>query len=396
MKKLNITKKQYDESKYFNKKYGALKFVSESGKLFKTDKGVVLALEGTENQPAEGDGAQGAEGGTQQDESLKDIGKALKDTVKDGAKKIADGAKKGAKAVSNFFNGNFRKNDTVEISGGEDSDGNPVTLKGVVKDAGKDEVTIGISREAAESDDGDAAEVGEEVTRGELTDILKDVVAEVEKVCDSQDISFEEVAGIEKPEGESDEEADKDEVIATKEDVADALQSVIDTVEKVADANDIELPQEEEDDDDGDGEGAGDDDDPGVTVDEGCNCGKENCPECKGKADECGGQACECGDKEKMMESRKARARLVREAVLRRARARKVRESIERRRRVRKVMESIRRRRAAQKVLESIRRRHEAKKVMESTRKSNIKRLNSVKKVMEARRARARRAGLKK
>ena len=394
MKKLNITKKQYDESKYFTKKYGAIKFVSESGKHYKTDKGVVLALEGTEAQDPN---AQGAEGEAQKtDESLKDIGKALKDTVKDGAKKIAAGAKKGAKAVSNFFNGNFRKNDTVEISGGEDSDGNPVTLKGVVKDAGKDEVTIGISREAAESDDGDAAEVGEEVTRGELTDILKDVVAEVEKVCDSQDISFEEVAGIEKPEGESDEEADKDEVIATKEDVADALQSVIDTVEKVADANDIELPQEEEDDDDGDGEGAGDDDDPGVTVDEGCNCGKENCPECKGKADECGGQACECGDKEKMMESRKARARLVREAVLRRARARKVRESIERRRRVRKVMESIRRRRAAQKVLESIRRRHEAKKVMESTRKSNIKKLNSVKKVMEARRARARRAGLKK
>ena len=45
MKKLNITKKQYDESKYFNQKYGALKFVSESGKLYKTDKGVVIALE---------------------------------------------------------------------------------------------------------------------------------------------------------------------------------------------------------------------------------------------------------------------------------------------------------------------------------------------------------------
>lgn len=391
MKKLNITKKQYDESKYFNKKYGALKFVSESGKLFKTDKGVVLALEGTENQPDEGDGAQGAEGGTQQDESLKDIGKALKDTVKDGAKKIAAGAKKGAKAVSNFFNGNFRKNDQVEVSGGEDSDGNPVNLKGVVKNSDKNTVTIEFGRQAAESDDGaDEAEV----TRGELTDILKDVVAEVEKVCDSQDISFEEVAGIEKPEGESDEEADKDEVIATKDDVADALQGVIDAVEKVADANDIELPEEEED--DGDGEGAGDDDDSGVTVDEGCDCGKENCPECKGKADECGGQACECGDKEKMMESRKARARLVREAVLRRARARKVRESIERRARVRKVMESVRRARRARKVLESIRKRHEAKKVMESTRKSNIKRLNSVKKVMEARRARARRAGLKK
>ena len=35
MKKLNITKKQYDESKYFNKKYGALKYMSESGKLYK-------------------------------------------------------------------------------------------------------------------------------------------------------------------------------------------------------------------------------------------------------------------------------------------------------------------------------------------------------------------------
>lgn len=393
MKKLNITKKQYDESKYFNKKYGALKFVSESGKLYKTDKGVVLALEGTENQPAEGDDAQGAEGGAQKaDESLKDIGNAIKDTAKELGSKAKAGLKKGAKAVSNFFNGNFRKNDTVEISGGEDSDGNPVTLKGVVKDAGKDEVTIGISREAAESDDGDATEVGEDVTRGELTDILKDVVAEVEKVCDSQDISFEEVAGIEKPEGESDEEADKDEVIATKDDVADALQGVIDAVEKVADANDIELPEEEDD----DGEGAGDDDDTGVTVDEGCDCGKANCPECGKKADECGGQACECGDKEKMMESRKARARLVREAVIRRAKARKVRESIERRRRVRKVMESIRRRRAAKKVLESIRKRHEAKKVMESTRKTNIKKLNSVKKVMEARRARALRAGLRK
>lgn len=50
MKKLNITKKQYDESKYFNKKYGSLKFVSESGKLYKTDKGVVIALEGTNNE----------------------------------------------------------------------------------------------------------------------------------------------------------------------------------------------------------------------------------------------------------------------------------------------------------------------------------------------------------
>ena len=88
--------------------------------------------------------------------------------------------------------------------------------------------------------------------------------------------------------------------------------------------------------------------------------------------------------------------KLVREAVLRRARARKVRESIERRRKARKVMESIRRRRAAKKVLESIRKRHAAKKVMESTKRTGIKKLNSVKRVAESRKIRARRAGLKK
>lgn len=361
MKKLNITKKQYDESKYFNKKYGALKFVSESGKLFKTDKGVVLALEGTEEQDAQGS----EEDGKQADESF---GDALK--------KVGAGIKKGAKAVSNFFNGNFRKNDTVEVSGGEDSDGNPVTLQGVIQNAGPNKVTIAFGRQAAESDEDGAESAGEEVTRGELTDILKDVVAEVEKVCDSQDISFEEVAGIEKPEGESDEEADKDEVVATKEDVAEALANVIEKVEDVAEKNDIELPKEEDDDD----AGAGDDDDAGdVTVDEGCDCGKKDCPECQGKeANECGGKACECGDKDKMMESRRRRAKLVREAIARRAKARKVRESIERRRRIRKVMESIRRKRAAKKVLESIRKRREAKKVMES------------------RKIRARKAGLRK
>ena len=42
MKKLNITKKQFTESKYFQKKYGKLEYVSESGKLFKTNKGKVL------------------------------------------------------------------------------------------------------------------------------------------------------------------------------------------------------------------------------------------------------------------------------------------------------------------------------------------------------------------
>lgn len=42
MKKLNITKEHFEKSNYFNKKYGKLEYVSESGKLFKTDKGKVL------------------------------------------------------------------------------------------------------------------------------------------------------------------------------------------------------------------------------------------------------------------------------------------------------------------------------------------------------------------
>ena len=42
MKKLSITKEQFEKSKYFTRKYGKLAFVSESGKLFKTNKGNVL------------------------------------------------------------------------------------------------------------------------------------------------------------------------------------------------------------------------------------------------------------------------------------------------------------------------------------------------------------------
>jgi hypothetical protein len=42
MKKLNITKERFEKSRYFNKKYGKLEYVSESGKLFKTNKGKIL------------------------------------------------------------------------------------------------------------------------------------------------------------------------------------------------------------------------------------------------------------------------------------------------------------------------------------------------------------------
>ena len=318
MKKLNITKKQYDESKYFTKKYGAIKFVSESGKHYKTDKGVVLALEGTE-------------------EPMKEDGDSIMDRQLDD-------------------------NEEADKKEGGDNEG--------------------------------------DITRGELTDMLKDVVKEVEKVCDAQDLSFEEVAGIEKPEDEADEGADKDEVVATKDEVAEVLAGVIDTVEKVADQNDIELPEEDE--------GEGDDGDDEVTVDEGCDCGKKDCPECNPDhkpategceggdcCPTCGapmkkecGPACECGDKpDKFMEARKARrAKLVREAI-RRRRAQKVRESVVRRAKIRKVLESIRKRRLAKKVMESIRRRRAAKKVMES-RKERVLAARKDRKVMESIRAR--------
>ena len=42
MKKLNITKEQFNRSRYFKNKYGKLEYVSESGDVYKTDKGKVL------------------------------------------------------------------------------------------------------------------------------------------------------------------------------------------------------------------------------------------------------------------------------------------------------------------------------------------------------------------
>ena len=42
MKRLNITKEAFEKSQYFKNKYGNLEYVSESGKLFKTNKGKIL------------------------------------------------------------------------------------------------------------------------------------------------------------------------------------------------------------------------------------------------------------------------------------------------------------------------------------------------------------------
>lgn len=272
MKKLNITKKQYDESKYFNTKYGALKFVSESGKLYKTDKGVVIALESTEDD--------------EEDE---------------------------------------------EPKGGDDE----VTTPG----EGEEEITV------------------------------------------------------------------------KKEDLATALQDVIDTVKDIAADNDVELPGEEKEDGEEGEEGEeGDegDDDEGIPGDDDLEFGfvedgdkGDICPTCgckKGsckKEDEC--TTTECGGKKPAFESRIRRirrARMVREAAKRRARAKQVLESI-RKRRAAKVLESIRRRRIAKQVLESARRRRLAKKMMESRKVSPLARRIRMRKMMESarRRARMRRLG---
>ena len=53
MNKLNITKERFESSRYFQRKYGKLEYVSESGKLYKTNKGKILKFkESLEEDPA--------------------------------------------------------------------------------------------------------------------------------------------------------------------------------------------------------------------------------------------------------------------------------------------------------------------------------------------------------
>ena len=51
MKKLNVTKERFEKSRYFQKKYGKLEYVSESGKLFKTNKGKILKFKESMDEP---------------------------------------------------------------------------------------------------------------------------------------------------------------------------------------------------------------------------------------------------------------------------------------------------------------------------------------------------------
>ena len=91
MKNLNITKKQYDESKYFNNKYGKLKYVSESGNVYKTDKGVVISLESSNKPDTVKEDIDEVEDIADKEETInkEEVAAALADVV-DTIKAIAD------------------------------------------------------------------------------------------------------------------------------------------------------------------------------------------------------------------------------------------------------------------------------------------------------------------
>ena len=55
MKKLSITKEAFNKSRYFKNKYGSLKYVSESGDLFKTSKGKILKFKESSRESIGGD-----------------------------------------------------------------------------------------------------------------------------------------------------------------------------------------------------------------------------------------------------------------------------------------------------------------------------------------------------
>ena len=122
MKKLNITKKQFSESKYFTTKYGKLEYVSESGKFYKTSKGNVLRF----NEEYEFD------------ESY------IGDMVKDGWKKVKDGARILKTKIGDMFNGPFRRGERVEMSGE-----NGETVKGTITgfDLGDKTYTVLLGRD---------------------------------------------------------------------------------------------------------------------------------------------------------------------------------------------------------------------------------------------------------
>ena len=135
MKKLNITKKQYDESKYFNNKYGKLKYVSESGNVYKTDKGVVISLESSNKPDTVKEDIDEVEDIDSEEETInkEEVAAALADVV-DTIKAIADDneievpglaedAEDSDDADDDEFEDDFEKLDEGECKDGECKDG---------------------------------------------------------------------------------------------------------------------------------------------------------------------------------------------------------------------------------------------------------------------------------
>ena len=91
MKKLNVTKERFEKSRYFTNKYGKLEYVSESGKLFKTDKGNVL--------------------------KFKESKKVNEGFFGDLGEEIGDRIDSGVSGIRKFFHGKpkFKKGDSVML-----------------------------------------------------------------------------------------------------------------------------------------------------------------------------------------------------------------------------------------------------------------------------------------
>ena len=84
MKRLNITKEQFNRSNYFQRKYGKLEYVSESGKLFKTNKGKVLKFN-------EGRLADKLNSGELYEKQMPSLGKAIQKFIDSDGRKGQDG-----------------------------------------------------------------------------------------------------------------------------------------------------------------------------------------------------------------------------------------------------------------------------------------------------------------
>lgn len=78
MKTLKITKKQYNESKYFTTKYGKLKFVSENGKVYKTDKGNLIQF----SEKSDFDGIENSWG------RIKEVVESTSATIEEAAERM--------------------------------------------------------------------------------------------------------------------------------------------------------------------------------------------------------------------------------------------------------------------------------------------------------------------